>query len=281
MFKSDFSEYLRASNVEGSGKADSYIKALEHLGSMLKISAFGFDDCIDIFNVRSGERLDELLELVQQEQQKGQDSIWLSKEVPQSYLLNGFCAAAIRSYQYFLTEWAQENQLFTVYKEHSGSTEELVQKLNVEPETASFFDRKMTETEGLEIVRKVKVRLNQRIFRKMILDMYSNTCCISGLNIPQLNIASHIIPWSVDAGKRLDPTNGLCLSATYDKAFDQGLISLDDDYRILVAKSIRDYYANEVVVGYFQSLEGQTIALPAKYRPSLSYLSLHRASGNF
>ena len=76
----------------------------------------------------------------------------------------------------------------------------------------------------------MKVRSNQHVFRKMILNIYNQSCCITGLNIPEVNRASHIIPWSEDQTIRLDPRNGLCLSATYDAAFDKYLISLDDDY---------------------------------------------------
>jgi len=40
-----------------------------------------------------------------------------------------------------------------------------------------------------------------------------------------LLIASHIVPWSKDKQNRLNPRNGLCLSALHDKAFDRGMIS--------------------------------------------------------
>ena len=67
--------------------------------------------------------------------------------------------------------------------------------------------------EGKEKERLVKVRVNQCIFRTIILATYNNTCCISGINNPDLLIASHIAAWSKDEKNRLNPMNGLCLNA--------------------------------------------------------------------
>ena len=111
--------------------------------------------------------------------------------------------------------------------------------------------------------------------------IYNKSCCITGLNIPEINIASHIIPWAKDEAKRLDPTNGLCLSATYDAAFDGNLISLDDDYRIIRSKNIREYSTTECVNEYFIKKEGMKINLPDKYKPNKDYLAVHRQRGEY
>ena len=65
--------------------------------------------------------------------------------------------------------------------------------------------------------------------------MAGNRCCLTGLDLPQLNRASHIIGWAEPKGKqiRMDPRNGLCLSATYDAAFDRKPITFDEDYRLV------------------------------------------------
>lgn len=102
-------------------------------------------------------------------------------------------------------------------------------------------------------------------------------CCITGLNIPQVNRASHIVAWADDASRRLDPSNGLYLSATYDAAFDKNLISLDDDYRIILAKDIKDHYTSDSVNEYFIKKEGQQISLPSRYSPNQKYLAQHRS----
>ena len=69
-------------------------------------------------------------------------------------------------------------------------------------------------------MRLSKARVNQRFFRDLILDNYQSQCCLTGIAVPDLLIASHIVPWADDPKNRLNPCNGLCLNALHDKAFD-------------------------------------------------------------
>lgn len=83
----------------------------------------------------------------------------------------------------------------------------------------------------------LNVRIGQQRFRKLVLDMWGHKCAINGAG--QFITASHIKPWSVsDNSERLDPFNGLALSPVYDKAFDVGLISFDDEGKILISKRL-------------------------------------------
>ena len=77
--------------------------------------------------------------------------------------------------------------------------------------------------EGWETGRLRPMRGNQSIFRRLILSIYGDSCCITGIAIPELLIASHIMPWASHPNQRLDPRNGLCLNALHDRAFDRGL----------------------------------------------------------
>ena len=154
-------------------------------------------------------------------------------------------------------------------------------KLDISFNIPDFIIDDMSGLQGEDAVRVVKVRVNQNIFRKMIMKNYNYSCCITGLNIPEINRASHIIPWAEDETKRLDPRNGLYLSATYDAAFDKNLISLDDDYRILVSRNISDHYMRKSVKDYFCNLQGTKIALPNAYLPNKQYLAQHREKGWF
>jgi len=60
--------------------------------------------------------------------------------------------------------------------------------------------------EGLSKEQLVKTRVNQSFFRNSILSAYNSTCCITGIKIPQLLIASHIIPWA-DANDKTEKIN--------------------------------------------------------------------------
>ncbi|MFT5116209.1 MAG: putative restriction endonuclease [Parasphingorhabdus sp.] len=215
------------------------------------------------------------------ESKKGDESVWNTNGIPTSYLQNGYCSAALKSYQAFLVEHVYEQELLTIFNEHKGDESEVVEKLDREIRYPKSLLEGLEEKHGKEVVRAVRVRTNQNVFRLMILKIYNESCCITGLDIPEVNRASHIIPWSEDLSKSLNPRNGLCLSATYDAAFDKKLISLDEDYRIIISKEISDYYSNSSVEAYFYKKEGQKITLPNSYLPHQDYLEDHRRKGNF
>jgi predicted restriction endonuclease len=118
-------------------------------------------------------------------------------------------------------------------------------------------------------------RIKQHFFRRAVLSSYRGRCCMSGLSEPRLLIASHIVPWSKDKTNRLNPSNGLCLSAIHDRAFDKGLISLTDDWRIVVSKELRkrdELFVQQVLL----PLEGQQIELPERFLPDHAFLVRHR-----
>lgn len=117
-----------------------------------------------------------------------------------------------------------------------------------------------------------KGRKLQGFFRKTILANYGNSCCITGIKIPALLVASHIVPWNADKNIRIHPQNGLCLNALHDKAFDKGLITLDSSYQVVISKFVVREKSNAALLDF----EGQKIALPEKFLPSLEFLSFHQ-----
>ena len=130
--------------------------------------------------------------------------------------------------------------------------------------------------DGKERERLVKVRLNQNIFRKIILATYNNTCCITGIDTTELLVASHIVPWSKDEKNRLNPMNGLCLNALHDKAFDAGLITISSDsYCLSVSPKLKKKNSSAYIDQSFLQLEGQQINLPDKFLPSKEFLKQH------
>ena len=118
-------------------------------------------------------------------------------------------------------------------------------------------------------------RIKQHFFRRAVLSSYRGRCCMSGLSEPRLLIASHIVPWSKDKANRLNPSNGLCLSALHDRAFDKGLLTLGDDFRIVMAQSIK--HSDEPFVRLvLQPLAGKLIELPERFVPDHAFLARHR-----
>jgi len=123
-------------------------------------------------------------------------------------------------------------------------------------------------------IREVKTRVNQNLFRDMVLANYANRCAITGINRPELLIACHIKRWADDIENRLNPTNGLCLNALHDKAFESGLIAISSDYKIIVSPVINTS-KNQETRDYFKQYENQPILLPLKYKPSIEFLEEH------
>ena len=71
MNKQKFEDYIHAGNVPGSGKASSYVRALDLLSDMLKAHPMGFADCQQIWSVNSTERIESLYRLALSESKKG------------------------------------------------------------------------------------------------------------------------------------------------------------------------------------------------------------------
>ena len=127
--------------------------------------------------------------------------------------------------------------------------------------------------QGTERERVVKTRVNQNFFRSAILSSYDQKCCITGLPLPELLIASHIIPWRENR-ERLNPSNGLCLNALHDKAFDRGLITISTDYKVIVSNEIMNFDVAGVRK-YFAQYHNNKIHMPDKFHPEKEFLNYH------
>lgn len=93
----------------------------------------------------------------------------------------------------------------------------------------------VTEREAI-----VKARVGQGKFRDKLVE-YWRGCSVSTFSHFDLLIASHIMPWrNADNQQRLDVFNGLLLLPNYDKLFDKGYISFDDNGRIIYSRYIDD-----------------------------------------
>lgn len=166
------------------------------------------------------------------------------------------------------------NEFFDNWEQLVFESEELLAKYEQRDLINEVISRDEKLT-GKEKKRVVKTRVNQNFFRKSILASYNNTCCITGLKTPKLLVASHIIPWSKDEQNRLNPSNGLCLNALHDKAFDSGLLTLDEEFRIVISSELKQRNLH-VEEREFLSYEGNTIAFPKKFLPSQNFLEYHR-----
>jgi putative restriction endonuclease len=150
---------------------------------------------------------------------------------------------------------------------------------NLEKQTIETkFAEILSGTENLKgetKIREVKTRVNQNVFRQIVLANYNKKCAITGIDIPDLLVASHIIPWSQNEIERLNPENGICLSALYDKAYDKGLIGISEKYQILISTEVKSRENKEFYPELFGRLKEKSLILPEKYLPKKEFLQFH------
>lgn len=169
-----------------------------------------------------------------------------------------------------------------VWNEFHGNWE----KLAYESELliAKFQNKKIEELIGAEIsefpigqdkLSIVKQRVNQNFFRSTILSSYNMKCCITGLSVQELLVASHIKPWSQDETNRINPHNGLCLNSIHDKAFDKGFITVCTDYKLKVSKYLFDFNNDPAISEFFFKYDNKFIDLPDRFLPSKDFLEWH------
>jgi hypothetical protein len=128
-----------------------------------------------------------------------------------------------------------------------------------------------------EMQTTVKVRRGQQFFRQAVLNAYDVRCCTSGINVPDLLIASHIKPWGKFPDDRLNLRNGLCLSALHDAAFDDGLITLDENLSVVLSKRLKSFFPQTTLEQNFVPFENKPIRLPDKLaEPDPEFLFYHR-----
>jgi putative restriction endonuclease len=133
----------------------------------------------------------------------------------------------------------------------------------------------LKDVEGKERERIVRVRVNQSLFRKIVLTNFNNRCCITGIDVPELIVASHILPWSLDTGNRLNPKNGLALNTLHDKAFDCGLITITEDLKIKVSPRLLKATDVESIQQNFIAYDGKPLIEPTKFSPDVAFLKVH------
>lgn len=150
---------------------------------------------------------------------------------------------------------------------------------NLEPAVAAREQADIQPPAGeTDVLRVIRARRVQSFFRSAVLTSYSARCAISGLAVPELLVASHIIPWSASVERRADPTNGICLNALFDRAFDRGLLTIDEDFRVVISTKLRRDAESADLQCSIAEAHGRRIQLPERMPPDAGALERHRQS---
>jgi predicted restriction endonuclease len=142
-------------------------------------------------------------------------------------------------------------------------------------DTASFVvaDLEAIISGGTDETEKdalAKARLGQGIFRTQVLEMWEGRCGVTGSKILAAIRASHIKPWrDSDNKERLDPHNGLPLIATLDALFDAGLVTFEDNGRMLLSTRLTEDERERLALR-----ELRLARIPSEY--TVHYLEYHR-----
>ena len=108
-----------------------------------------------------------------------------------------------------------------------------------------------------ETTRKalVAARVGQGRFRADVL-VVEPRCRITGVEDQRLLIASHIRPWHrcPENDQRLDPFNGLMLTPTFDRMFDRGLLTFEDNGNVHVSPSVSSHVVHRIGLDSHQNV---------------------------
>lgn len=181
---------------------------------------------------------------------------------------------AIEMYKEFANDWDKmlyESEVLLA-KYQNKSIDELALD---ESQPGRISDQMLTGKKGEDVERVTKNRVNQSLFRRIIINNYSNTCAICGLDIESMLVASHILKWSENKVNRLNPENGLCLCSIHDKAFELGFLGIKSDYTISISKQLQAVKEKETLYSLFGRHDNESIRLPDKFYPNRDFLEVH------
>ncbi len=142
--------------------------------------------------------------------------------------------------------------------------------------------RKIPRNGITETAAFTKQRRGQDYFRDIVLNNFANRCGLTGLPVRELLIASHILPWRNHESERLNVQNGICLNRLHDAAFDQGLMSFDKEFKMILSSRLRAHLPQQAIEVHFEVYERKPLELPDDaLPPEQSFLSAHRTRFKF
>lgn len=137
----------------------------------------------------------------------------------------------------------------------------------------------LKERQGIKTNPEViKPAVRSQGFRLAIVKSYAHRCTTCGIKILTADghtivEAAHVIPFSIS--KNDDPRNGLCLCRSCHWSFDEGLISVSSEYKVVTSPQLA---ANSNLPSYIATLADRRIIHPIeeKLMPDLDNLAWHR-----
>jgi len=187
-----------------------------------------------------------------------------------------FCVLSISEYREILRQ--------TLIDRYFPELRQAIEYLTVEQEAEEYSEQLIQAAEHSFLIQRdvasiqVETPVRSAGFRKAIMKIYDHTCAVCELNIrastgESVTDAAHIIPFSVSYND--DIRNGMSLCKSHHWAFDTGLISLNDDYQVIVSPLMSE---QGPIGGMLAQFRDRPIWTPEddRYHPNRDALAWHR-----
>lgn len=183
-------------------------------------------------------------------------------------------ARSLDSEPWYVHDFDGESGSFTIVRGLAPSSDNLpTEHLIADPASDPAFRLFVESLEDTVRDALIKARVGQGPFRESLVARWGG-CSITGCKQLELLVASHIKPWSKceSPRERLDEANGLLLVPNLDKLFDKGLITFDDDFKIVFSSDLKDGVARMLNVDRHAKLTNRS------FLDMHPYLDWHRAN---
>ena len=177
---------------------------------------------------------------------------------------------AVEMYNAFASNW--DEMLYESEKSLAKYKNKKIEEISLEEKEQETLKHELSGKQGHDVQRLVKSRVNQSLFRRIILNNYSESCAICNINLKDLLVASHILKWAENKANRLNPQNGLCLCSLHDKAFELGYLGINRNFKIVLSPKLSAIKDQKTCQNFFLRHENQTINLPDKFYPAPEFL---------
>ena len=172
----------------------------------------------------------------------------------------------------------------TVNLSSAGNHFDEISRQIVQEDPAMYIDtvkQLKAEMAGSEAGRELfqqEIIIRGGAFKKEIPKLYGYCCCISGLKIDAtFNVsmidACHIVPFAKSYNDTI--TNGIALCPNLHRAFDRGMIAVDENFNVIVSQRFTE---NAEAIYSIKNLAGRPILLPGepRYYPLAKNFAWHR-----
>lgn len=190
------------------------------------------------------------------------------REILKNFLLDEYFPITQLRYETGLTQDALDVIAKKICEEPSEKYTQELSRLKVQLDSNEFEE---------------EIFIRGSLFKREIPKIYNNTCAITGLRIDavipvSMVDACHIVPFSESYDDTV--TNGIALCPNLHRAFDRGLISIDESYRVIISQKFNEpIFSNHGL----RQFDRQSIRLPniEALFPAQENLAFHRKKHGF